>query len=197
MSRRECRGREEWDNEERRDTGTRPDRRTGRSSVLGTTGSRRDCTLGPADFSCLSVSSVYQPHPSLSSQFYRSPRSVLLLLPGPGWHGNIPLHLNLFARYRRPSWTQWSSICRLSPADFSCLSLSSACLPLPPSPSLFTDRYCSCPTMGIFRCTIISLPICFGCLHPLLVWRLVTCLCVIYIYMYIYICIYICIYIFD
>src|SRR6218665_4029043 len=76
------------------------------------------------------------------------------------WH--IPLYLNLFARYRRPSWTQWSSICRLSPADFSCLSLSSACLPLPPSPSLFTDRYCSCPTMGIFRCTIFSLPICFG-----------------------------------
>src|SRR6218665_67172 len=147
MSRREYGGREEWDNEERRDTGTRPDRRTGRSSVLGTTGSRRDGTLGPTDFSCLSVSSVYQPHPSLSSQFYRSPRSALLLLPGPGWHGNIPLHLNLFARYRLPSWTQWSSICRLSPADFSCLSLSSACLPPPPPPSLFTDRYCSCPTM--------------------------------------------------
>src|SRR6218665_153771 len=103
------------------------------------------------------------------------------------WHWNSPLHLNLFARYRLPSWTQWSSICRLSPADFSCLSLSSACLPFPPSPSLFTDRYCSYPTMDIFRCTIISLPICFGCLRPLLVWRLVTCLCVIYIYIYIYI----------
>src|SRR6218665_1215921 len=151
MSRGEYGGREEWDNEERRDTGTRPDRRTGRSSVLGTTGSRRDGTLGPANFSCLSVSSAYQPHPSLSSQFYRSPRSVLSLLPGPAWHGNIPLHLHLFARYRLPSWTQWSSICRLSPAGFSCLSLSSACLLHPISPPLLSVLFLA-PAMAICRC---------------------------------------------
>src|SRR6218665_358890 len=84
MSRREYGGREEWDNEERRETGTRSDRRTGRSSVLGTTGSRRVCTPGPADFSCPSVSSVYQPHTFLSFNFYRSQRLVLSFPPGIG-----------------------------------------------------------------------------------------------------------------
>src|SRR6218665_1469699 len=84
--------------------------------------------------------------------------SSLPLLPflqiteiGTAWHGNIPLHFNLFARYRLPSWTQWSSICLLSSTDFSCLSLSSACLLHPISPPLkaqgfvgVTKKYLPC-----------------------------------------------------
>src|SRR6218665_1817661 len=137
---------------ERRDTGTRPDRRTAwevlrlrhnwKSAGVYTRSRRLQlskCIIG------LSTSSL--------------PLLTFLQITeiGTVWHGNIPLHLNLFARYRLPSWTQWSSICLLSSTDFSCLSLSSACLLHPISPPPFNRSVLFLlPAIGISLCTFIS-----------------------------------------